>query len=172
MVAIYLLFIFATYTSGQEYNNEEYVPPKPTIMEAAIGNQLTTFVSAGMASDLHEVLSNSSTAFTVFAPTNNAFESALNMLQISLQDFLKDIDMLNALLAYHIFPQPVLSSDLIDGMFMTSLDDDQLVVNMANATDGLVIEADQSEASVTLADITAGDSIIHIIDSVLLPYYI
>ena len=100
--------------------------------------------------------------FTVFAPTDAAFEAA----GIDLSTF--DTDEENAtlvdILTYHVYSGSVLSSEVTDGLTVT-------MVNGADATfavleDGTVKVGD---ATVTTADVPASNGVIHIIDTVLLP---
>jgi uncharacterized surface protein with fasciclin (FAS1) repeats len=100
--------------------------------------------------------------FTVFAPTDAAFEAA----GIDLASF--DTDEENATLAdillYHVYSGAVASSDVTDGLTVT-------MVNGADATfavleDGTVKVGD---ATVTTADVPASNGVIHVIDTVLLP---
>ena len=100
--------------------------------------------------------------FTVFAPTDAAFEAA----GIDLASF--DTDEENAtlydILLYHVYSGAVASSDVTDGLTVT-------MVNGADATfavleDGTVKIGD---ATVTTADVPASNGVIHIIDTVLLP---
>ena len=99
--------------------------------------------------------------FTVFAPTDDAFAEA----GIDLSTF--DTDEENATLAdillYHVVAGGVMSTDLTDGMTATAVNNDSLVFNVS--ADGVMV----NDANVTLADVSASNGVIHVIDKVLMP---
>ena len=99
--------------------------------------------------------------FTVFAPTDTAFQDA----GIDLSTF--DTDEENATLAdiltYHVLSGNVASSAVTDGLTVTMLNGDDASFSV---TDGTV---KINDATVTTADVTASNGVIHIIDTVLLP---
>ena len=100
--------------------------------------------------------------FTVFAPTDAAFEAA----GIDLSTF--DTDEENATLAdillYHVYSGAVASSDVTDGMTVT-------MVNGADATFAVLTDGTVKigEAVVTTADVQSSNGVIHVIDTVLMP---
>ena len=99
--------------------------------------------------------------FTVFAPTDAAFAAA----GIDLASF--DTDEENAtlvdILTYHVYSGSVESSAVTDGLTVTMLNGDEATFTVA---DGAVSIGD---ATVTLADVTASNGVIHVIDKVLMP---
>ena len=100
--------------------------------------------------------------FTVFAPTDAAFEAA----GIDLTTF--DTDEENAtlvdILTYHVYSGSVPASEVTDGLTVTMLNG--AVATFAVLTDGTVKIGD---ATVTTADVQTSNGIIHIIDTVLMP---
>eukprot|EP00951_Prasinocladus_malaysianus_P044485 scaffold574703_cov42-Prasinocladus_malaysianus.AAC.1 len=100
--------------------------------------------------------------FTVFAPTDTAIASALQALNISVEEFLASPD-LATVLQYHVVAAEAMSSDLSDGMELTTLVGEALVVSVNNGT--VMING----ATVTMADLEAGNGVVHVIDAVLLP---
>ena len=100
--------------------------------------------------------------FTVFAPTDAAFEAA----GIDLSTF--DTDEENAtlvdILTYHVYSGAVPASEVTDGLTVTMLNGDD--ATFAVLTDGTVKIGD---ATVTTADVQTSNGIIHIIDTVLMP---
>ena len=136
-----------------------------TIVEVASSlDDFTTLVAAVEAAGLVETLSSEG-PFTLFAPTNAAFETALADLGLTADELLADTDTLTEILTYHVVAGEV------DAATATGMDGETVeTVNGAeisiNAVDGdLVI----SDATVTTADVEASNGIIHAIDSVLLP---
>ena len=99
--------------------------------------------------------------FTVFAPTDAAFEAA----GINLSTF--DNDEANAtltdILTYHVYAGSVAAADVTDGMVATMVNGDNATFTVSNGT---VMVGD---ATVTTADVAASNGIIHVIDTVLMP---
>jgi uncharacterized surface protein with fasciclin (FAS1) repeats len=99
--------------------------------------------------------------FTVFAPTDEAFTAA--GIDLSTFDTDEEIATLADILTYHVVPGKVMSSDLTDGMTATAVNTDSLTFTV-NA-DGVMV----NDATVILADVTASNGVIHVIDTVLMP---
>lgn len=100
--------------------------------------------------------------FTVFAPSNTAFSK----LPAGTLETLRDPSsraVLQRILSYHITEGRVLSGDLFTGLSLASLIGQQLSVQRANA---LILVND---ALVQLADLSADNGIVHVVDTVLLP---
>ena len=102
--------------------------------------------------------------FTVFAPTNQAFENLLTELGVSnIEDI--DAGLLTASLSTHVVSEfNVRSADLMDGT-ITTLGSD-LIVNTSNAT---LTDARGRLSSILSFDIQVSNGVIHAIDTVLLP---
>ncbi|RPE00869.1 fasciclin domain-containing protein [Aureibaculum marinum] len=104
--------------------------------------------------------------FTVFAPTNDAFVSLLDELEV---DGLDDIDgeTLTATLQHHVVAEAnVLSSALTDNMTINTLGGDIT----ANVTGGATLtDANDRVSSIVAVDVQAANGVIHVIDKVILP---
>jgi uncharacterized surface protein with fasciclin (FAS1) repeats len=151
-----------TSTSQEESSDMAEAPAEQNIVELAQATpDLSTLVTAVVAADLAETLSGDG-PFTVFAPTNEAFEA---LPAGTLDDLLKpeNKDQLTDVLTYHVVAGDVMSSDLTDGQEITTLQGDTLTVKI---TDGVVTI---NGATVTTADVDASNGVVHIIDQVLLP---
>lgn len=139
--------------------------PVSDIVELAVATEdLSVLVQAlTKFDDLVAALSDNSGQFTVFAPTNEAF---LDLLGIVGQEELDDIpeSVLRRVLEYHVISGTVaLSSDLSDGQeIATMLTDESVTVSTGS-------EVMIDNATVTMADITAVNGVVHIIDAVLVP---
>lgn len=110
--------------------------------------------------------------FTVFAPTNQAFEDLLAQLDgfDSLDDFNSQQlqDLLAVVLTYHVVADAaVLSSDLSDGQTVTTLQGSTVEVSTQGGV--FISDATANAAQVTTADIEVSNGVVHIIDKVLLP---
>ena len=119
-----------------------------------------SLVAALDRADLIDTLSGDG-PFTVFAPTDDAFTAA----GIDLDSFNTDdeIATLVDILTYHVLAGAVNSTQVTDGMSATMLNGDEVTFSV---TDGTVMVGD---ATVTIADVTASNGIIHVIDMVLMP---
>ena len=126
---------------------------------------LSVLVDAAVATDLVGALSDPDAELTVFAPTNDAFVALLGALGL---EGLADVpaEVATEILLYHVVPAVALSTDLTDGMVLPTLGGGELTVDLS---DGVVIDGVGSSASVTIPDVAAGMSVVHVIDTVLLP---
>ena len=174
------LFLFIGFTSCSDDDNGPTPPMEPegdNIVEAAQAtSELSTLVAAlqkadeSANNDLITALSGDG-PFTVFAPTNDAFSDLLAQLDgfDSLDDFNSEQlqDLLAVILTYHVVADAALSTDLSDGMSLTTLQGSTLQVS----TEGGVFIEDATDVSaeVVNADIEVSNGVVHIIDKVLLP---
>ena len=97
---------------------------------------------------------------TVFAPTNDAFNTLASELDLSLEDILA-LPSLTDILLYHVVAGTVLSTDLENGSVPT-LNGQSVTVDI---TDGVLINT----SVVTVPDLEADNGVVHVIDAVLLP---
>lgn len=131
------------------------------IVEIAVGNSdFSILVAALQKADLVSAL-QADGPFTVFAPTNAAFEKLLASLGITADDLLNH-PQLKEVLLYHVVSGQVLSSNLENGMMPATLTGETIKVDLTN---GVKINA----SSVSTADVMATNGVIHIIDTVLVP---
>ncbi len=141
-----------------------------TVVDIAVGSEAhTTLVAAVVEAGLAETLSSEG-PFTVFAPTDDAFAAALEALGISAADLLASED-LTSILTYHVVAGKLMAADVIaaveagEGTAMVE------TVNGASVTvtieDGMVVL--DGSAKVAVADLAAGNGVVHVIDAVILP---
>jgi len=144
--------------------------PGDTIVEIAISNgNFDTLVAAVIKADLVDTL-NGNRMFTVFAPTDAAFDAAAEALLgagatgMELIDVL-DKDTLTQILLYHVSPGERFSGDVVTADKIRMMNKDFTYV------DGLSIVGNGSSANLVLPliDIDASNGVIHVIDFVLLP---
>ncbi|MCB1007177.1 MAG: fasciclin domain-containing protein, partial [Acidimicrobiales bacterium] len=125
------------------------------IVETAVAaGDFTTLATALEAADLVETLQGDG-PFTVFAPTDAAFEA---LPDGTLDELLADPEALANVLTFHVVDGDVLSSDLSDGMEVEALNGDTLTISI----DGDTVMV--NDATVTTADIEASNGVIHVID--------
>ncbi|MEH6681593.1 MAG: fasciclin domain-containing protein [Sediminicola sp.] len=170
-----VLLAFVTISCSNDDDNTGIMEPEANIVETAQSvNDLSLLVDALEQADAGLVETLSGTGpFTVFAPTNNAFSELLNALgedYNSLADFDTDAEkeLLATVLTYHVVSgTAALSTDLTDGMSITTVQGETLTVDL---TSGVFIEdATEDAAQVSTADVLASNGVVHIIDKVLLP---
>lgn len=136
------------------------------IVDLAVATpSLSTLVTAVKAASLVETLQGTG-PYTVFAPTNNAFDA---LPSGTVDTLLKpeNVETLKSVLTYHVVAGKVMSSDLKDGQVITTVQGASLTVKI---TDGKVylIDAKGNQVMVEKADIEASNGVVHVIDGVLL----
>jgi len=132
-----------------------------SIAAIASGNDdFSTLVAALQAADLVDTFAGEGN-FTVFAPTNAAFDA---LPEGALEGLLADKDALTAVLTYHVLGSEVRAADLVEGKnFAATLNGANAVVEVGDA--GVTI----NKAGITATDVEASNGVIHIIDQVILP---
>lgn len=132
------------------------------VVQVAIGSKdHSTLVAAVKAAELVDVLSNAG-PFTVFAPTNAAFDklpagTVDDLLTPAKKEALQDI------LQYHVSVGVYQASALTDGMTLGQVNGGNIKISVK---DGKVMINDKATI---IASIQASNGIIHVIDEVLLP---
>jgi uncharacterized surface protein with fasciclin (FAS1) repeats len=130
------------------------------IVETATETEfLSTLTTALEAADLVETLSGPG-PFTVFAPTDTAFEA---LPAGTLDELLADPESLANVLTYHVVEGAYMAADLSDGMTITTVQGQDLEVSI----EGDVVMV--GDAEVTVADVEASNGYVHVIDTVLVP---
>ena len=102
--------------------------------------------------------------FTVFAPTDAAFESLLAELGLTADELLGNRDLLNQVLAYHVAPGFLDSSKVIASSQIKMSDGGILYQN-----GGILTDANGRTSNIVQVDIKASNGYIHVIDRVVLP---
>ncbi|NES07380.1 MAG: fasciclin domain-containing protein [Okeania sp. SIO2F4] len=130
------------------------------VATAAADGQFKTLAAALKAAGLVEVLQGEG-PFTVFAPTDEAFEALPPGLVENLL-LPENKDKLVKILTYHVVPGKVMSGDLESGKVKT-VEGSKVNVEVSNA--GVKV----GNAKVVKADVPASNGVIHVIDTVILP---
>lgn len=155
----------ATPLVGQQYESagdDADVTDGKNIVETAIdAGSFQTLVAAVKAAGLVGTLSGEG-PFTVFAPTDAAFEALPDgtlesLLQPENQGQLVDI------LTFHVVPGELLASDVLASTSLSTV----LGQDLAVTTEGGVARV--GNATIVQTDIRASNGVIHVIDAVLLP---
>ena len=134
--------------------------PNETVVDVAIDNGFSTLATAVITAELMPALTDPYNLFTVFAPTNDAFDALATALDTDLAGILALPNLADVLL-YHVVGAPVTSDMLVDGPVAT-LNGSDITVDLSN---GVMI----NDATVTTPDVFADNGVVHIIDGVLLP---
>jgi len=136
-------------------------PPSNTILDIVVNSaDHNTLEAAVIAASLQSALSGAG-PLTVFAPTDAAFAALpAGVLDALLAD---PNGALTQVLLYHAVSGIALSTDLSDGMMITTIQGQDVTVTI-NA-DGVFI----NDAQVIVADILADNGVVHVIDAVLVP---
>lgn len=146
-----------------------------TIVEVAQGNDdFSTLVAAVTAADLGATLSGEG-PYTVFAPTNAAFEKIPQATRDQLLSPAGKED-LTGILTYHVVAGETMAAALAEAIAAGGAEGAKLTtVNGAVLTakaDGdkvTLTDAAGNVATVTQTDIDASNGVIHVIDTVLMP---
>lgn len=152
--------------NDEEMAEEEMAEPLTIAETAAADEQFSILVAALDAAGLVETFADPEADFTVFAPTNAAFEVALTNLGISADDLLADTELLTSILTYHVVAGSAPAEAIIgaDVPLFYTLEGSPI---QANVVDGGVLL--NRSINVVAADVQASNGVIHVIDAVLLP---
>jgi uncharacterized surface protein with fasciclin (FAS1) repeats len=137
-----------------------------SIATIASGNPaFTTLVSALAKAGLVDTFSGQA-EYTVFAPTNAAFDAAAKAFNLSDGPALVaalDVKTLTAVLTYHVTAGTRMATSVVSAGQLTMLDGN--AARITSASGAVKIE----NATITSTDIRASNGYIHVIDAVLLP---
>lgn len=133
----------------------------PTVVSTALNNSnFSILVSAVVKAGLVDKL-NESGPFTIFAPTNDAFQKLFTALKVSgIVDLTPE--QLKPILLYHVVSGNNVSSGLTSGNIPT-LHGTNLAVNVGK---GVLLNG---KTNVSLADIQGSNGVVHVVDEVLIP---
>jgi uncharacterized surface protein with fasciclin (FAS1) repeats len=138
------------------------VKSRDIVDNAVLAKNVTTLVAAVKAAGLVDTL-KSAGPFTVFAPTNDAFAklpagTVETLVKPENKATLVDI------LTYHVVTGSYKSSDLTDGLTLTTVEGKKLTFTKVNGK--LMING---SAMVETADVISSNGVTHVIDTVLMP---
>ncbi|HEK20777.1 MAG: beta-Ig-H3/fasciclin [Mucilaginibacter sp.] len=151
--------------------NKVLMPPPGNLVTTAQANANLTFLVAAVVrasvgnTNVAQVLSGNG-PYTVFAPTNAAFQAAgfasINAIQTA------DPNTLANILTYHVIAGRILSTDLTDGAMPQTLNGGKVTISISG---GAKVKGNKNStaANITAADVIATNGVVHVIDQVLLP---
>lgn len=141
--------------------------PDKDIVDNAVGSSdHTTLVAAVKAGGLVETLKGTG-PFTVFAPTNAAFEK-LPAGTVNTLVMPENKQKLSTILTYHVVPGRLMAADLKDGQTLTTVEGETLMVHRKGDM-VMLHDAKGGSANVTIPNVVSSNGVTHVIDSVLMP---
>lgn len=134
-------------------------------------HQLIRAINNSQAAGFVDALANPDFNGTVFAPTNAAFEAAIEDLDVTAEALLSEEyrGLLGKILAYHVSPEYLPSSALESGQSIPTLLKDAAPPTVDINDEGVFILSANVPAQVLTPDIVTTNGVVHIIDAVLLP---
>ena len=153
-------------TGGVLVGGAMMTPDKDIVDNAVGSSEHTTLVAAVKAAGLVETL-KSTGPFTVFAPTNAAFDK----LPAGTVNSLVTPEMkptLTKILTYHVVPGRFTAADLKNGQVLTTVEGEQLTV-MVSGGSVMLKDAKGGMATVTIPNVISSNGVTHVIDTVLMP---
>ena len=149
-------------------------PTELNIVETAVSNEnFSTLVAAVQAGELVEALSSEG-PFTVFAPTNDAFN---NLPDGTLESLLlpENKETLQSILTYHVVAGKFMAEDVVNAinenggqLTVTTLQGNDLTIKMWEGN-VYVKDANGNKAKVIITDVETTNGVIHAINNVVLP---
>lgn len=137
------------------------VPTKNIVENAVESKDHTTLVAAVKAAGLAETLSGKG-PFTVFAPTNEAFDKLpKGTVETLLKPEMKKD--LTGILTYHVVPGKYKAADLKNGLELTTVQGQKIKFT---EKDG---QWYVNDAKITITDAVSSNGVTHVIDGVLMP---
>ncbi|PZX92629.1 fasciclin domain-containing protein [Flavobacterium aquariorum] len=148
-------------------------PTKNIIENAVNSKDHTTLVAAVKAAGLVETL-QSTGPFTVFAPTNAAFDK---LPKGTVENLLKpeSLKTLQTILTYHVVAGRMNAADIANaikegnGKAMLKTVSGGTLTAWMQGKDLYITDENGTKAKVTIADVNQSNGVIHVIDTVVLP---
>jgi uncharacterized surface protein with fasciclin (FAS1) repeats len=139
-------------------------PASDTVVDVLTDEGFTTLALALETAGLNETLEDAG-PYTVFAPTNAAFEA---LPEGVLDALLDDTETLTNLLEYHVIADDLTASEIIEGgaAFLSPLEEQPLAVTVEGDSDDATITLN-GFSTVTGTSFDADNGIVHAIDTVL-----
>ena len=177
LVAFVLFFSTNTYAQSKEKTVEvggaPMYPSKNIVENAVNSKEHTTLVAAVQAAGLVDVLMSDG-PFTVFAPTNAAFDK---LPKGTVETLLKpeNKEMLQPILKYHVAAGKWSAKEIIDaikkgnGKYSFKTVSGGTLTAWMKGKDVYITDENGNSAKVTIADVNQKNGVIHVIDAVVTP---
>ena len=145
-----------------------------TVADIAMSNDnFSTLVTAIKAADLGPTLQGDG-PYTVFAPTNDAFNKLPNG---TVDELVKpeNKEKLTSILTYHVVPGEYKAADITkaindnNGKYEITTVEGGTITAMLEGDKVVLTDAAGNKATVTMADVDGSNGVIHAIDAVMMP---
>lgn len=170
-MSFYLMFaavltLGVSLTSCDDDDDKDVMSKTNTIVDIAVSDaNFSILVQALTKADLVSTL-NGSTNYTVFAPTDAAFQALLVELELNSLDQIPT-DELKKILLYHVVGGSNKSTALSTGYYPSASEkQDGYFYSIYFDKEALMLNG---KAKVTQADIMADNGVVHVIDKVITP---
>lgn len=165
--SLFAILLLASLTFLSSCGDDDETEVQNIVELASATDDLSTLVSALQQANLTSALEGDG-PFTVFAPSNAAFQALLDSNDD--WDSLEDIDntTLSQVLLFHVVGAEVLAADLSNTYVSTLAAgaNDEVMSLQVDVSDGVNFNG---SASPTATDVAASNGVVHIIDEVMLP---
>jgi len=172
LVAFTMMTGAASFAQTKMVGGAEMYPTKNIVENAMNSNDHTTLVAAVKAAGLVETLQGKG-PFTVFAPTNMAFDK---LPKGTVETLLKPANksMLQGVLTYHVVSGKMNASDIAAAIkagkgkaVLTTVQGGKLTA-MMKGKDLILTDEKGGMSKVTIADVNQSNGVIHVVDTVLM----
>jgi uncharacterized surface protein with fasciclin (FAS1) repeats len=176
LIAMFAVFAFGMSISAQTVmvGGEAMFPLKNIVENAVNSKDHTTLVAAVKAAGLVDTLMSKG-PFTVFAPTNDAFE---NLPEGTVATLIKPENKmtLTKILTYHVVAGKVTAKDLMKMIkagggkaMVKTVSGGMLTATMNGPMNVVIMDEKGNSANISTYDVMQSNGVIHVIDRVLLP---
>ena len=148
-------------TVGGQESVQDNESAKDVVKVAVSSKDHTTLVAALKQAELVTALSNAG-PFTVFAPTNAAFDKVPKATLDELMTDAKKEDLQN-ILQYHVTLSALKAESFTEGQVLGMVNGDNVTVSIKDGKVWL------NNTAMVVASVPASNGIVHVIDGVLLP---
>jgi uncharacterized surface protein with fasciclin (FAS1) repeats len=160
-LSVFVLSLVLVFSIG--LFNVSYADDMMDIVDTAVvADDFNTLVTAVQAAGLVDALKGEG-PFTVFAPTDAAFAA---LPEGTVESLLDNPDLLSEVLLYHVIEGKVMAADVLEigSGNVNTLNGSSIDINVVNGKVYI------NEAEVILTDIETTNGVIHVIDTVLVPF--
>jgi transforming growth factor-beta-induced protein len=134
--------------------------------------QLDTLEAAIRAAGLQDVLRQHESRYTLFAPTNRAFEQLLSELKLTAEQLLANKPLLTQVLTYHVLATRVYSFQVRDNSTAATVQGQSIRFDTSGPSFFPTItltDAQNRESKVIFPNLAARNGVVHLVDRVILP---
>jgi transforming growth factor-beta-induced protein len=152
--------------NGVVHSTNGVLLPYETVVDVAIDNGFNTLTAAVVYAEVMHVYTNPLASYTVFAPTDEAFQDFAAFFGVTVEDLfvVNSVPVVADVLAYHILPSQVLAADITNGLTVQPVSTtNTLKLTVAGSGDVFV-----NQAKITATDIMSENGVVHVLNSVVL----